>query len=262
MKNYLLGISCVVHLFAVAKAEVCDPNTVEHTWQQGQNNKLKIDVPGRTFKWRVEIEYDEAPNRIISYRGRGEKCKKAVNKCWFNNENHNKRQQEGDVLELGYQIQFGESSDAPQIVALTFKYCDRRPCAKWKAPDDTIKEFVLCPSEQPTEIPSGTPTEVTTYEPTEGTTGMPTEAPTASPTDEPAADPTEGTTKEPMGSCQGTLKDSNAWDAGSTGRFEIIVLEDTETWETTVTFDKPIDTFEAYQGSEVKCEDTTCTFTN
>ena len=35
--------------------------------------------------------------------------------------------------------------------------------------------------------------------------------------------------------------DYHGWDSGSTGKFEIIIPEDTETWEMTVNFDQPID---------------------
>ena len=118
--------------------------------------------------------------------------------------------------------------------------------------------MVLCPSDQPTDAPTELPTEA----PTDGPTDTPTEVTTESQTGEPTEGPTEGTTEAPGGGCLGTLNNYNAWGAGSTGQFEIIVPEDIETWEMTVTFDQPIDSFEAYEGSEEKCEDMTCTFTN
>ena len=41
----------------------CEVNEIEHTWNQGQNNKLRIEAPAKIFVWKVEIEYDTAPSR-------------------------------------------------------------------------------------------------------------------------------------------------------------------------------------------------------
>ena len=251
-------------------AQGCDQNIEEHTWNQGQNNKLQIEVPAKTFKWKVEIEYDTAPTRLDAYQGKGEKCKKATNTCEFKNENWNRRLNPGDLLEVGYQIQFPQGSSTPEIVSLKFFYCDTKPCAKWKSPDDSIKELQLCPGEEETEAPT-TPAE-TTPAGTEGTTeGAPDEttasgtaAPTEAPTEGPSTDGTTGETTESSedGGCIGEINDFHNWESGVSGRFQITVPDDTETWEMMIEFDQPMDSIEAYEGSGEACDGNICTFSN
>jgi len=290
MKFCVLLIIWLAFTYSVSLAQECEPNIIEDTWEQGQKSKIKFEVPARTFKWRIEIEYDEVPNRIDAFQGRGERCNKAQKKCWFNNERHNRQNQAGDVLDVGYLIQFNPTV-APEIVAIKFKYCDARPCAKWNNPDDTIKELILCPAEVPTESPTesstGGDTDAPTDGPTESPTDTPTEGPTDSSTDKPNEEPseapndtgtegstdvstdaptdvpTEGTTETPdAGKCIGLLKEYHAWESGSSGKFQITVPEDTDTWQFEITFDKQMDGLDAYQGSEEACDGATCTFTN
>ena len=251
-------------------AQGCEQNIVEHTWNQGQNNKLRIEAPAKTFKWKVEIEYDTAPTRLDAYQGKGEKCKKATNKCEFKNERWNKRLKAGDLLEVGYQIQFPQGSSTPEIVSLKFFYCDTKPCAKWKTPDASIKELQLCPGEENTEAPT-TPAE-TTPDATEGatesqpdeTTASETGAPTSAPTEGPSTiGPTDETTEGAGdGGCIGELNDFHNWESGVSGRFQITVPDDTESWEMTIEFDQPMESIEAYEGSGEACDGTTCTFAN
>ena len=85
----------------------CEQNIEEHTWNQGQNNKLRIEAPTKLFKWRVEIEYDTAPSRLDAYQGRGEKCRGNI--CEFKSESWNRRLEAGQLLEVGYQIQFPQN---------------------------------------------------------------------------------------------------------------------------------------------------------
>ena len=62
--------------------------------------------------------------------------------------------------------------------------------------------------------------------------------------------------------CLGTIYGYEKWSTGSKGTFNITVPEDTDTWKITVTFDSPMDTFLAHEGSEEKCEAMICTFKN
>ena len=46
------------------------------------------------------------------------------------------------------------------------------------------------------------------------------------------------------------------------GEFSIIVPEDSETWNMTVTFDQEVDQLNVWDGANVHCDGNTCTFEN
>merc|ERR1712198_609939 len=80
------------------------------------------------------------------------------------------------------------------------------------------------------------------------TTGAPTEITTdGSATTAPSDDTTEGTGE---GGCIGELTEFHAWESAASGRFQITVPDDIDEWEVTVTFDQPMDSIEAYEGSD------------
>ena len=62
--------------------------------------------------------------------------------------------------------------------------------------------------------------------------------------------------------CSGTHTFTEQWSSGSNGLFEITVLEATSEWTITVSYSKPINSINAYQGAEESCDGTICTFTN
>ena len=117
------------------------------------------------------------------------------------------------------------------------------------------------PTEAPTDAPTEPPTEVPTMGPTVGATDAPTEPPTEVPTDAPTDSPTQETTVG-SGDCTGIQNTDNAWQTGATGNFQIVVPKDTSSWELTVTFNKPVNSIEAYQGVSENCAGVTCTFSN
>ena len=123
----------------------CEQNTVEHTWSKGQNSTLTLEVPANVLKWKIEIEYDTAPNRLDPNFARRKKCNKDTNTCEITNGKKNRKLKAGDILEFGYEISFKKNSAVPEIVGLKFIYCDAKPCPKWNDPDATFKEFTLCP---------------------------------------------------------------------------------------------------------------------
>jgi len=142
--------------------------------------------------------------------------------CTFTNENWNGDVTAGTVLSLGFQA----PGDFPEILSFTFNG------AACEAPPTT------------TEAAETT---------TEAVTGAPTEGSTTS------DDTTEGTGEE---GCIGELIEFHNWESAATGRFQITVPDDIEEWEVTVTFDQPMDSIEAYEGSDETCDGDTCTFTN
>ena len=279
MKIYLHFIFFAAFALFTAFAEECEPNTVVngHAWLQGQDGTLKITVPSKTYKWRVYITYDKPPKTISAWQGKGEKCKKKKRTCSFQSENHNKKQKAGDVLQLGYQIQFDQDPEPPKVTSVVFKYCDTKPCGKWKR---NGKKYVVCPSEEPTEgstesstegpteaptnAPTEGPTEVPTETPTGGSTEGPTEGPTEAPTGEPTEAPTDAPTEIPDGGecIGGTHIMESAWNTGSKGKLSIPVLENTNDWKITLTFDKTVKSMDAHQGRDESCDGTICTFTN
>lgn len=229
------AIVLVAFASSLALADNC---LTGHTWPQGQQGSIEITVPADTKKWRIAMTFDKPPTRIHAAEGKNERCNARKAMCFFNSEKYNMKATAGDVLQIPYEILFDESSEAPKVTEVKFMYCDARPCGKWNDPDETIKEVVV--ASECTEAP---------------TTEAPTEPPTEEPTDgETTETPTE---EEPCG-----VVESHAWNTGATGKLRIPVPEDTELWEVTITFDKPVDSLEAYQGVDEVCDGTVCTFTN
>ena len=62
--------------------------------------------------------------------------------------------------------------------------------------------------------------------------------------------------------CSGTHTFTEQWSSGSNGQFEITVPEATSEWTITVSYSKPINSINAWQGAEESCDGTICTFTN
>ena len=62
--------------------------------------------------------------------------------------------------------------------------------------------------------------------------------------------------------CSGTHTFTEQWSSGSNGQFEITVPEATSEWMITVSYSKPINSINAWQGAEESCDGTICTFTN
>ena len=62
--------------------------------------------------------------------------------------------------------------------------------------------------------------------------------------------------------CFGTHTFTEQWGSGSNGQFEITVPEATSEWMITVSYSKPINSINAWQGAEESCDGTICTFTN
>ena len=164
----LYTFTCIFLIFAIESSFAQDCSDIAgagHSWPQGQNGEIHIPIPAKTYKWKVEMTYDKLPNRIDAWQGKSERCNKKTGVCSFQSEGYNKRQKAGNNLIIGYGIQFNESPTPPVVTSVKFLYCDARPCAKWKAPDDSIKELVLCPEDSsdsstpsPTAGPSMAPT--------------------------------------------------------------------------------------------------------
>ena len=234
MRLCTISICMFAFLCCQVFAEECEPGIVKvHSWNQGANGELEVTVPGKTKKWRVEITYDKAPKRIDAHQGKGEKCKRKTKTCVFNSESWNRKQKAGNILKLGYGIQFKNNPIPPKVTSVKFLYCDSRPC-NWRSKKN-VKEHIVCPTE---DLPE------TTTETIEDATK-------------------EETTNEPEGgSCVGSHTFENQWNQGSTGKLEIEVPKDINDWEVSLTFDKPINGIDAYQGIAESCDGVVCTFTN
>ena len=126
-------------------AQGCEQNTVEYTWDKGQNSTLRIEAPANILKWKVEIEYDTAPKKLTPNYAKGKRCSKDTNTCEIVNGKQNRKINAGDILEFGYEISFKKNSAVPEIVGLKFIYCDAKPCPKWNDPEATFQELTLCP---------------------------------------------------------------------------------------------------------------------
>merc|ERR1712224_932867 len=95
---------------------------------------------------------------------------------------------------------------------------------------------------------------------TECTEAPTTETPTEATTEENEEEGSGETSVEEEEQCG--VVESHAWNTGATGKLRIPLSENTELWEVTITFDKPVDSLEAYQGVDEMCDGETCTFTN
>ena len=62
--------------------------------------------------------------------------------------------------------------------------------------------------------------------------------------------------------CSGTHTFTGQWGSTSNGKFQITVPKATSEWTITVSYSKPINSINAYQGAEESCDGTICTFTN
>jgi len=144
MKLYLISIVALMGCFS-SLAQGCEQNTVEYTWDKGQNGTLRIEAPANILRWKIEVEYDTAPNRLAPNYSKGKKCDQDTNTCEIINGKQNKKINAGDILEFGYQISFKKNSEVPEIVGLKFIYCDAKPCPKWNDPDAILQELTLCP---------------------------------------------------------------------------------------------------------------------
>jgi len=236
----------IVFATLVSTVALADKCLTGHTWPQGQQGNVEVTVPADTKKWRIALTFDTPVNRIHAAQGKNERCSPRKQMCFFNSEKYNMKATAGDVLNIPYEILFDEGSEAPKVTEVKFLYCDARPCGKWNEPDDTIKEVIV--ASECTEAP-------TTEAPT-------TEAPTEESEEEEdsvetSVEEEEEEEEEPCG-----IVESHAWNTGATGKLRIPLPEDTELWEVTITFDKPVDSLEAYQGVDELCDGETCTFTN
>ena len=231
-----IAIIFVAFASSLALADNC---LTGHTWPQGQQGNVQVTVPADTKKWRIALTFDTPVNRIHAAQGKNERCNPGKNMCFFNSEKYNMKATAGEVLDIPYEILFDEASEAPKVTEVKFMYCDARPCGKWSEPDETIKDIVVA---------------------TECTEAPTTEAPTEAPTEEPNEGETTETPVEEEEPCG--IVESHAWNTGATGKLRIPLPENTELWEVTLTFDKPVDSLEAYQGVDEMCDGETCTFTN
>ena len=62
--------------------------------------------------------------------------------------------------------------------------------------------------------------------------------------------------------CSGTHTFTGEWGSVSNGQFEITVPEATSEWTITVSYSKPINSLNAWEGAEESCDGAICTFTN
>ena len=62
--------------------------------------------------------------------------------------------------------------------------------------------------------------------------------------------------------CSGTHTFTGEWGSSSNGQFEITVPEATSEWTIAVSYSKPINSLNAWEGAEESCDGTICTFTN
>merc|ERR1712198_765874 len=92
--------------------ECVGTNTASNSWSQGLNGELEIVVPDDREEWQVTITFDEPVNRIIAHQGSDENCDGNV--CTFWNENYNGDVKAGDILKLGYMVQY-DDADTIQI---------------------------------------------------------------------------------------------------------------------------------------------------
>ena len=135
------------------------------TWNKGQKGELRFLVPDATEKWKVEMTFNSPVNSITAWQGENEKCISNKKRCVFENESWNGKKEVGDSMELGHQINFNAASVPPRLTKLLFKYCDSKPCNKWKKvvvcqgmpPQDTLttpKDENISSTIQPTESPT------------------------------------------------------------------------------------------------------------
>ena len=76
--------------FSIAQ-ECSDIAIPGHSWNQGQNGELQIEVPEDTLKWMVEITYDKLPNSINAWQGNNGRCKKNAGICSFKSQSYNRK---------------------------------------------------------------------------------------------------------------------------------------------------------------------------
>ena len=230
----------VVTFLALASAVALADNCLTgHTWPQGQQGNVEVTVPADTKKWRIALTFDSPVNRIHAAQGKNERCSPRKQMCFFNSEKYNMKATAGEILNIPYEILFDEGSETPRVTEVKFLYCDARPCGKWNEPDETIKEVIVA---------------------TECTEAPTTEAPTKEPEEEDSVETSveeEEEEEEPCG-----IVDTHSWNTGATGKLIVPLTEDTELWEVTIIFDKPVDSLEAYQGVDELCDGETCSFTN
>merc|ERR1712122_157696 len=150
----LINMKIFICIALLAVAAVADKCEFGHTWLQGQQGSLEITVPADTIKWVVEMTFDKAPKHIHAHQGRDEGCDEEENACTFGSENHNEELKAGDVLELPYQIQFDEDSEAPKVTSVVFKYCDAEPCDENSMQEYPVTDECTEAPESTTEIPS------------------------------------------------------------------------------------------------------------
>ena len=62
--------------------------------------------------------------------------------------------------------------------------------------------------------------------------------------------------------CSGTHTFTGEWGSVSNGQFEITVPEATSEWTIIVSYSKPINSLNAWEGADESCDGTICTFTN
>ena len=112
-------ILLVVHQVVADCSNVINVNNL---WGNREKGKFSFIVPETTKKWKMKVKFDRNIFDLQVWDGKKVKCK-AFGKgkaCTFKNKKKNKKQNEGDQLNLGYQIVFDSSLPVPEVTSLKF----------------------------------------------------------------------------------------------------------------------------------------------
>ena len=176
--------------------------------------------------WDVKLTFDKDVQSMSAWEGRRARCNGAV--CTFKHQNHNRKLNEGKVVNLGFGINFQETTSPPEILSATIK--DKK----------TGTEYDLCDDAVTTEAPTTTTT--TTTEAPTTTEGEATEEPVTE-----DATTTEAPEEEEETGCF-TMKQE--WAGGFKADLNLKPEEDITEWEVKVTFDSDFSSCDAPQGKD------------
>ena len=109
----------VVHQVVADCSNVINVNDL---WGNREKGTFSFIVPETTKKWKMKIKFDRNISDLQVWDGKKVKCK-AFGKgkaCTFKNKKKNKEQNEGDQLNLTYEIVFHSSLPVPEVTSLKF----------------------------------------------------------------------------------------------------------------------------------------------
>merc|ERR1719392_182111 len=107
----------LVCLAGTAYANSCPAFSWDSQWGNGANGRLQFQSPGLIRGWQVTLTFDQDVNGMSAWQGKQSRCPGRGPTCTFKHQPHNRKYLEGDDVQLGFGINFDQTSTPPELVS-------------------------------------------------------------------------------------------------------------------------------------------------